>query len=478
MSDYRALFKHSRNYLFATVATKALSFISIPVYTRLLSVEDYGIVNVFSSYVGIVAILLTFSTEAAIGRFYYDAKDIEEFKRFVGTSIRLTSSIILITSIVFVVFSAFLSSIMALPHKLTLCLIPVAIFNITNSIFTQIYNPLLQSKRIAVVSSVQSYLSFILSIVCICLLNSEKYYGYVYGSIIAMILLGGYMISQIKPYLKNCFNKEFVPYILKYCLPYVPDALSGIVLVHFSKIFIANSQSFSLAGSYGFAVNVAALMGIVVQVTNSSWIPYFFRYMNDKDYRSIDNDLNLIWRLTLISAIALSLFGKDLAILLAKKEFLSDIGILPILVTSYVFHQWAYFYLRGIGYSKRMIWNTYCYMFSGILLIVLNYLLTPLFLSLGAAIATLLSYASLFVFAWFINVFIIKHYTPPILASLIPFLFYLFFVVITIWLLNIDLQWWKEFLIKMSFFIVCLSVLIYPYFKRYKSLLIKLKHRN
>lgn len=37
MSDFKALAKHSTNYLFATMATKALAFISIPVYTRLLS---------------------------------------------------------------------------------------------------------------------------------------------------------------------------------------------------------------------------------------------------------------------------------------------------------------------------------------------------------------------------------------------------------------------------------------------------------
>lgn len=38
MSDFKALAKHSTNYLFAIMATKALAFISIPVYTRLLSV--------------------------------------------------------------------------------------------------------------------------------------------------------------------------------------------------------------------------------------------------------------------------------------------------------------------------------------------------------------------------------------------------------------------------------------------------------
>lgn len=42
MSDFKALAKHSTNYLFAIMATKALAFISIPVYTRLLSIIVFG----------------------------------------------------------------------------------------------------------------------------------------------------------------------------------------------------------------------------------------------------------------------------------------------------------------------------------------------------------------------------------------------------------------------------------------------------
>lgn len=88
MSDFKALAKHSTNYLFATMATKALAFISIPVYTRLLSVYEYGIINVFMSTVGIVQVLLTLNTEVAISRYYYDAKNEQDFKEFCSTSIK------------------------------------------------------------------------------------------------------------------------------------------------------------------------------------------------------------------------------------------------------------------------------------------------------------------------------------------------------------------------------------------------------
>ena len=62
MSEHKELLKHSRNYLIANIATKALAFISIPVYTRLMSVEEYGVLNVYISIIMIAPILLTLNT--------------------------------------------------------------------------------------------------------------------------------------------------------------------------------------------------------------------------------------------------------------------------------------------------------------------------------------------------------------------------------------------------------------------------------
>lgn len=472
MSDYKSLFKHSRNYFFATLATKALAFISIPVYTRLLSVEDYGIVNVFMSFVSIVAVMLTLSSEVSIGRYYYDAKDEEDFKRFVGTSIRLTTIILLVTTFIFIVGLNIISKIINLPPRLSLCLIPVALFNITNSIFTQIYNPQMKSKKIAIVSSVQSYLAFVLSIVCIILIQEEKYYGYVYGHIIAMLLLGTYMVKQISPFFTNCFEKQYVPYILKYCLPYIPDALSGIVLAQFSKIFIGNNQGYTLAGSYSLVVNIAALMGVVIQITNNAWIPYYFRYMNAKDYKSIDNDFNLIWRITLLVAIGLSFFGKELSELLARKEFLDMMPVLPLLVSGYVFHQWAYLYLRNVGYSKRMMWNTYSYMVSGAALVALNAILVPQYQGYGAAIATLASYLLLFIFTYVVNNYVIKLFAPSFLRSLKPFLIYSFFIAVAVYLYTLDINWFVNLILKVGLFLICTIILVHPFVNKI-NLLIK-----
>lgn len=464
MSDHKALFKHSRNYLFAELASKALAFVSIPVYTRLLSVEEYGVMGVFMSLVGIAVVLFTLSTDVAISRYYYDRKDDDDFKSFVGSTITLTMIVLCFTITVFILLLPFLSDKLSFPKRLTFCLLPVALYQATNQVFTQIYNPMMKSQKIAIVSSIQVYLAFALSVVFMLSLQSEKYYGYVYGNITAMAILGIYLYKQIRPYCIFSFKKSYYKYILNYCLPYIPYTLSGVILSQFSRIFIGQDQGFSLAGSYTLTTNIAALMLIVLGVTHSAWNPYYFRYMNEKDTVSIDNDYNLIWRITLTIAFSIAAFGNELAIVLSKgDEYLITTYVMPFLVLGYCFYQWAYVYLRNTGYVKRNIWNAVCVVISGTANAFLNSLFVPEYKEMGAAVATCLSFFLLMIVGYLTNKFIIKAYSPSFWNFLKIFIIVLplFFAVFMIHIIDIDLL--IKIPLKLVLFVGLLCLIMLPY---------------
>ena len=87
MAGFKEVLKHSGNYLLANLATRALAFISIPIYTRVLSTEDYGITAVFLSAVGILNGLIALNFDTSVSRYYYDKTSDADFKTFVGTSL-------------------------------------------------------------------------------------------------------------------------------------------------------------------------------------------------------------------------------------------------------------------------------------------------------------------------------------------------------------------------------------------------------
>lgn len=478
MSNIKEIAKHSGNYLLATLATKALAFISIPVYTYLLTVEEYGIYNVFISTTGIATVLLTLNTEVAISRYYFDTNDEYDFKRFVGTSTRLSSTVFVLMSLLLIIFCKPLSNYLGFEIPLTISIIPVSLYSVINSVFQQIYQPMLQSRKIAIVSSVQAYLAFALSIVCILLLDEKKYYGLVYGTIIAMLVLAVYSINQIKAYYIGCWDIKCIKYILSFSLPYLPYSLSGIIIAQFGKLIIGQQHGFESAGVYSFASNIATLMLVVISVAHSAWNPYYFRYMNDKDYYSIDRDYDLIWRITLLCAASLSLFGYEIGALLGQPEYFSGLKLIPVFSLGYCFYQWSYAYMRNVGYAKKTIWNAVVVVTSGVANLLLNALLIGPLGDLGVAIAFTASYFLMLIIGWITNRYVLKLYTPGAKKFLLPLLILVPFLILAYYNPFSDSVIWN-----ICFKLVCLIlfgiIMVYPFRNMIKNwFVVKMKSKN
>lgn len=476
-SDHWSLLKHSRNYLLANVATKALAFVSIPVYTRLMTVEEYGVVNVFLSVSGIVAILITLNSDVAISRYYYEAKSNEDFKEFVGTTISLSIVICIIMSIIGLCFISVISELLSFPVLLTLSLLPVGLYKKTNIIFTQIYQPMEKSKVVAAVSSIQVYLAFILSAICILLFEKDKYYGYVLGVILAMLITGVYMFKKIKAYCTLCFKKSHLFYILNFCLPYIPYSLSGIIISQFARIFISSQEGYNSAGVYSLANNLTALMLVAIFTTHDAWNPFYFRYMNQKDYNSLTTDYDLIWRVTILAALFISLFALEGGIILAGYDYYGSLYICPILVLGYLFYQWAYVYLRNTGYAKRNIWNALAVIISGFSNVIFNALLIPAFSDLGGAMSLMLSYLLLMIISYSINKFVLKLFAPPFKNFFYPLVFFAPIIVACVKFYTLGFSLWL-FVLKVALFVFLFLILILPYRERAIDMIKQIKNKN
>ncbi len=82
------LAKHSLNYSFAQILTKAIGFLLIPLYTRYLLPADYGIVSTLAAITGILGVFYQMGQIGSWGRFYYDYQDNKkELKEYLGTII-------------------------------------------------------------------------------------------------------------------------------------------------------------------------------------------------------------------------------------------------------------------------------------------------------------------------------------------------------------------------------------------------------
>ncbi|MDP2420245.1 lipopolysaccharide biosynthesis protein [Sediminibacterium sp.] len=433
-SSFVGFLKHGGNYLFASFANSALVFISIPIYTRLLNTEEYGIVSIFLGITNILASLMSFSTDRSVSRYFFDQKDELDFKKFVGASSILAFIFFIINSILLAIFAEEFGEFIGLNKYVVYLLIPVTAINILGLTFEQIYGPIKRSRDIARSSITKVILGFIFSILLIILFKKDKYYGQILGQIIAGVFMLFVWIKLVKPYFIFSLELDHIKYIFKYSVPLIPYALSGVIIEQFGKIFIGGSLSLSQAGFYNLALMISSIVNIIIGVTHQAWNPYFFEYMNTKNYQQLDKDYIRIFKITIFVAFGVASFGKEIGLVMAKNNFTEALFLIPFFTIGYIFSQFAFVYLRNFGYAKKILYMSITIFASGILNIFSNILLMKSFGQLGVAIAFVISYIFMTILGWFFNAFIVKiHATPlkkilPLLLLAVPFYCTLFFL--------------------------------------------------
>lgn len=438
MAGFADVLKHGGNYMIANLATRALAFISIPVYTHLLTTEDYGVYSIFIGIVAIANNILTLCTDQAVGRYYFDKKSDEDFKRFVGTSSVMALCFFIFNSIILYIFAPQIAELVDLNTNLIYLMIPLVLINVTGLTFEQIYQAQKKSKQIATSSLSRVYMGFACSIGLILIFTSDKYYGQILGQILAGIVMLFYWVRKIRPYFTLSFDKKYLKYIFTFSVPLIPYVLSYIIIEQFGKIALGSTINISEAGFYSLALAIAGITGIVTQVTHQAWSSYYFEYMNAKKYEQHDKDLSRIFRITLVAGFFISAFGQEIGMVLAKRDFTSSLYLVPILVFGFIFHQLSYAYIRNVSFVRKTAYMSVIVVASGIVNIVLNTIAIGPLGELGVAISFATSYMFMGFLSWAVNKWILKVHGIALQLLLKPLAIYGLFIVLLYLLYFID----------------------------------------
>ncbi len=411
-------FKHASVYFLGTLLVQGLGIVSLPVLTYYLSAEEYGITNVYMSYILIASILLSFNLEWAILRYFLEP---EADKKGFLTSILIAIHVIFpLLALIVYLNGQLISSLINLPENLIIWLL---LYSYTNIIwFVYIHLKIVEnnSKELTIVQTVIQYVKFGVAVLFIILFKqygAEGYLGKIIGEFSINALATIALFFVIWPYFNiRLFKWQHLKYALYYSIPLIPYALGGHILNSFDQWYINSSLGNEEAGLYSFAYKIGLLMnGLLIAFHNASMVQYT-SLMDEKKYDKVSNQVYSIHKLTLLAGLFLILFSVDLGTLLAAKaSFRNSLTIVPIIVGGYIFYGVALLYSRVFNYKKINIYLTIILLIAAIVNIMLNMKYIPIYGYKAAAYTTLFSYFLMAVISWFVCSFLLKMPKLPLL---------------------------------------------------------------
>lgn len=391
MGQYKKFLKNSVSLTIGKFASKLLSFLLVPLYTSILTTSEYGSYDLINTTVTLLTPFLTLEISEAVMRFALDKKN---YKPNEVLSIGLF--IVLIGSLFFLI----ISPITFLINQHSNYILWIIIFFISaniNLILTQYLKGIEEIKFYTICGVLSTFFAIVFNILFLVVFKMGIV-GYMLAYVLSYILVS--IIICIKIKINKCIirpskiNHTVMKDMIKFSAPMVPNSISWWVSNSSDKYMIAWMISTSALGIYSVAYKIPSILTIITGILTSAFqISVVEDFGSEKSKKFLGNMYIAFSSLNIIIAAILIVSTKFLALFLFKKDFFDAWIPTTILILAFVFN-----FLSGIlgtvyTSSKKTKYLLYSTLIGAILNVILNFLLIPILGIVGAAIATLLSYA-------------------------------------------------------------------------------------
>ena len=416
-------------YGLSTILARIINFLFVPIYTRLLSPESYGVVTEFMAYIAVLQVMLVLGLET--GCFRFANKE--------GVDTKKVYSSAFVT--VFGVSAAFLALMIAFASPIASalgyagyesCIMYMGGILALDAVTAILFAKLRQENRafkFAILKTVKIITETAANLVLFLwfpshvdsapwLLNfipATPDFSYVIFSIFISCVVCGLIF--IPDFLKLSFSLDpkLTKQMLAYSIPLMIAALPGVVNDFLDRIlfryFDTNADAWrSSLGLYQAAVKLAVIMNLFIQMFRYAAEPFFFRQSREKGsvklYAEVQEYFTAFCGLVFLGVILYI----DIIALILGPQFREAVGIVPIMLLSYMILGMLFnvsMWYKLSGKTNIAIWITLSGLAVTALVIVL---FMPRYSYWAAAYGHLASYVVMFIISAVLGA---KYYPIP-----------------------------------------------------------------
>ncbi len=393
-----------------SILQKGISFITVPIFVRLLTTEQYGTYSVYLSWLQILTVIT--SLYLYYGVFNTAMVKFEEDRdKYVSSMQGLT---ITITTIIFAIYLAFnsmwskmlgLAPIMIILMFTEMLVEPAFYFWSGRERFDFKY------KKLVIVTLVKSIANPFIGLIAVSLTDYKDYARIASVVVIEVVFCGTIMVYQ---FIKGkCFiNKNYWKYALGMAIPLLPHYFSSMILNQGDRVMISKMVGTSEVAFYSVAYSIGMVVNIFTNAINSTFTPWVYQKIKLDDYNGISSIVNMLLLLIQAIAITLMLCSPELVLIFASSDYASSAYVIPPVAAS-VFFIFLYNILAIVQfYYEKTQFLLISSISAAVVNMVLNYVFIKMFGFVAAGYTTLFCYVLYSIGHYIISQRVIRRFIP------------------------------------------------------------------
>ena len=422
------LMKNTLIFSIGNFGTKIIHFLLVPLYTNILSTSEYGALDLMTVLSMVIMPIITLNIAEAVMRFSMD-KDSDK------NDIVNIATLVFLFSVVLALFSIPILNTIGYISDYSFLLF-LYIITLSSSTITMCYirgNEKLLSY--AIISILQTIIIAGLNILLLVKFNLGIK-GYILSYIIAYLITTILCIlkgNTNKIHIKFKINKNLFKNMLKYSLLLIPNSLMWWIMNSLDRIMVTNMIGISENGIYAVSYKIPTILITLTTIFNQAWM---FSAVKEKDSDDKDAYTNSIFNSLAVSVISVTCFLiyilKPLLSIYVGKEFYSAWLYTPPLLIGTIFLTLGTFLSNEYTAHKDSMGFLKSSFIGAFVNLLLNFVLIPFIGIFGAALATCISYLTVFIFRYFdtkkyvkIELFSIKRIISLLIVLILSLLIYI-----------------------------------------------------
>lgn len=400
----RRLGKHSAIYGLGGLVSRILAVLLLPLYTRYLSPSDYGKVETLIALTTVIGIVLRLGIHSAFFRFTFDSPDPARRRLVLRTSFWFTMGMATLGLGLGLLFSAPLADLLfGSPGDAEL--VAAAFVGLWAGMnyeqITSVFR--VEERSVAFVSaSLANILLTVGATLVLVVALEQGPLGVIVGNFTGTLLVYATLLGYRREQLGLQLDRSLLREMNRFGIPLMPTALFLWTTNFSDRLFLVRLADTTEVGLYSVGVRIASALVLILTAFRLAWPAFAYSIEDDREAkRTYAFVLTYLVALTTWVATALALLSPWIVDWLAAPAFETSSRVVGPLAFSTVAFAGYIVVAIGIGRAKRTQFNWVVTGAAAVVNVALNLLLIPRYGMMGAAIATVAAYSTLFAgMAW------------------------------------------------------------------------------
>lgn len=396
LEDIRKLFKHTSIYAMGSILSKAIGFLMIPVYTRFLIPQDYGILELLSMTTEVISLFLGMGLTLAVLRFYYLYDEERERKEVISTALLSAMFAYGFAFALLISFSQGFSRLLFSTGRYSFYF-KIVFINMFLASGIEIPLCFIRAKQrsmfFVALATVKLVSQLSLNIYFVVYLRMGIL-GILYSTLISSALMSLYLTSTTLKEVGLHYSIHKLLQMVAYGGPMVFSSLCAFILTFSDRYFLNHYCNLTDVGIYSLAYKFGMIMpALLIGPFGNIWSVQMFEIAKKEQAKEIFSKIfKYFGFVLLICGLAISLYIKDVLRIVSDPTYFSAYRFVPIIAFAYIIYGWFYVVQLGILIEKKTKYMALATATAAGSNIGLNFALIPHFGGMGAAWATVLSF--------------------------------------------------------------------------------------